>query len=93
MRENIVSLHLRPGDRIEFVIAPDSRVVLVWASFDAADIAGALPRPKRPVSLDASRMSSLSGPHCGCTDRETPTSPTAFSAKRTSTLNARKRLP
>ncbi|HEV8647438.1 MAG TPA: type II toxin-antitoxin system PrlF family antitoxin [Burkholderiales bacterium] len=45
-------LHLRPGDRIEFVIEPDGRVVLVSASFDAADLAGALPRPKRPVSLD-----------------------------------------
>jgi len=45
-------LHLRPGDRIEFVIEPDGRVVLVSASFDAADLAGALPRPKRTVSLD-----------------------------------------
>jgi len=46
-------LHLRPGDRIEFVIEPDGRVVLVSASFDAADLAGALPLPKRPVTLDA----------------------------------------
>lgn len=46
-------LHLRPGDRIEFVIEADGRVVLVSASFDAADLAGALLRPKRPVSLDA----------------------------------------
>ncbi len=45
-------LHLRPGDRIEFVIEQDGRVVVVPASFDAADLAGALPRPKRTVSLD-----------------------------------------
>lgn len=45
-------LHLRPGDRIEFVIELDGRVVLVSASLDAADLAGALPHPKRPVSLD-----------------------------------------
>lgn len=46
-------LNLRPGDRIDFVIEPDGRVVLVPASFDVADLAGALPRPKRPVSLEA----------------------------------------
>ena len=45
-------LHLQPGDRIEFVIERDGRVVVVPASFDAADLAGALPRPKRPVSLE-----------------------------------------
>ncbi|MDQ3562611.1 MAG: type II toxin-antitoxin system PrlF family antitoxin [Pseudomonadota bacterium] len=45
-------LALRPGDRIEFIIESDGRVVVVPASFDAADLAGALPRPKRVVSLD-----------------------------------------
>ena len=45
-------LNLQPGDRIEFVIEQDGRVVIVPASFDAADLAGALPRPKRTVSLD-----------------------------------------
>ena len=45
-------LRLRPGDRIQFVIEEDGRVVLVPASFDAADLAGILPRPKRAVSLE-----------------------------------------
>ena len=54
-------LHLRPGDRIEFVIEADGRVMLVLASFDAADLAGALPRPKRPVSLDAMKAAKAGG--------------------------------
>lgn len=44
-------LRLRPGDRIEFVIEEDGRVMLLPASFDAADLAGILPRPKRAVTL------------------------------------------
>jgi len=49
-------LNLQPGDRIEFVIEQDGRVVIVPASFDAADLAGALPRPKRTVSLDEMKV-------------------------------------
>lgn len=45
-------LHLRPGDRLEFVIEEDGRVVVLPASFDASELAGALPRPKHPVSLE-----------------------------------------
>jgi antitoxin PrlF len=45
-------LKLRPGDRIEFVIDEDGRVVLLPLSFDAADLAGILPPPKRAVSLE-----------------------------------------
>lgn len=45
-------LRLRPGDRIEFVIEEDGRVVLLPVSFDAADLCGILPKPKRAVSLD-----------------------------------------
>lgn len=48
-------LRLQAGDRIEFVIEKDGRVVLVPASYKAADLAGMLPRPKRPVSLEEMR--------------------------------------
>ena len=45
-------LHLRPGDRMEFVIDDDGRVVLLAVSGDAADLAGILPAPERPVTLE-----------------------------------------
>jgi len=45
-------LGLHAGDRIEFVIEEDGRVVIVPASYHAAELAGMLPRPKRPVSLE-----------------------------------------
>lgn len=45
-------LHLRPGDRIEFAIEPDGRVILLPATLDVADLQGILPAPKRPVTLD-----------------------------------------
>lgn len=45
-------LRLRPGDRIEFVIDGEGRVVLLPASFDAGELRGILPKPKRPVSIE-----------------------------------------
>lgn len=48
-------LRLQVGDRIEFLIEEDGRVVLVPASYHAADLAGMLPRPKRAVSLERMR--------------------------------------
>lgn len=48
-------LRLRAGDRIEFLIEEDGRVVLVPATYDAAELAGMLPRPKRPVSIEEMR--------------------------------------
>lgn len=45
-------LHLRPGDRMEFVIEDDGRVVLLPVTVDVAELEGALPRPERPVPLD-----------------------------------------
>jgi AbrB family looped-hinge helix DNA binding protein len=46
-------LGLRPGDRMEFIIEEDGQVVLVPASVDAMDLAGILPRPRKPVSITA----------------------------------------
>lgn len=45
-------LGLQPGDRIEFVIDGEGRVVLLPASFDAGDLPGILPKPKRPISIE-----------------------------------------
>lgn len=44
-------LHLRPGDRIEFLKEPDGRIVLLPVTLDIEELCGALPRPKRTVSL------------------------------------------
>ncbi len=48
-------LRVRAGDRIQFVIDENGRVMLVPASYDAAELAGILPRPKRPVFLEEMR--------------------------------------
>jgi len=46
-------LNLQPGDRLEFVIDEDGRVVVLPASVDASELAGMLKRPAKPVSLTA----------------------------------------
>lgn len=46
-------LHLRPGDRLEFVVDDDGRVVVLPATVDAAELAGILKPPSRPVSVEA----------------------------------------
>ena len=45
-------LNLRPGDRVEFIVEEDGRVVLVPATRRLADLYGVLPRPAHTVSLD-----------------------------------------
>jgi AbrB family looped-hinge helix DNA binding protein len=45
-------LHLRPGDRLEFVLEEDGRVVLLPATVDAGELAGMLKAPSRPVSVE-----------------------------------------
>lgn len=45
-------LHLQPGDRLEFIIDEDGRVLVMPATIDAADLAGILPAPRRPVSTE-----------------------------------------
>lgn len=46
-------LHLRPGDRLEFVVDDDGRVVVLPATVDVAELAGILKPPSRPVSVEA----------------------------------------
>jgi antitoxin PrlF len=45
-------LKLKPGDRVEFLVEPDGKVVLVPATVDIAELKGILaPAPQR-ASLD-----------------------------------------
>jgi antitoxin PrlF len=44
-------LNLHPGDRLEFVIDEDGRVLVLPASVDASELAGILKRPAKPVSV------------------------------------------
>lgn len=44
-------LNLHPGDRLEFVIDEDGRVLVLPASVDASELAGMLKRPAKPVNV------------------------------------------
>ncbi len=46
-------LNLHPGDRLEFVIDEDGRVLVLPVSIDASESAGMLKSPARPVSVEA----------------------------------------
>ena len=45
-------LNLHSGDRLEFVIDEDGRVLVLSASIDASESAGMLKAPARPVSVE-----------------------------------------
>jgi antitoxin PrlF len=45
-------LKLRAGDRVEFVVEPDGKVVLVPATVDASELKGFLAPAPRRVSLE-----------------------------------------
>ncbi len=44
-------LNLHPGDRLEFVIDEDGRVLVLPASVDVSELAGMLKRPAKPVTV------------------------------------------
>ena len=46
-------LALRPGDRMAFVIEEDGRVVLEAATLSIRDLKGIVPKPAKPVSIEA----------------------------------------
>ena len=50
-------LHLRAGDRMEFVMESDGRVWLRPAIRDISDLEGILPPPEKPVSLEEMKRS------------------------------------
>ena len=45
-------LNLHPGDRLEFVIDENGRVLMLPASIDVAELAGLLKPPTRPVTVN-----------------------------------------
>lgn len=45
-------LNLHPGDRVEFVIEEDGRVVVLPATVDASELVGMLKPPSRAVSVE-----------------------------------------
>ena len=45
-------LNLHPGDRLEFVIDEDGRVLVLPVSIDASELAGMLKSPARAVSVE-----------------------------------------
>jgi len=45
-------LRLRPGDRMEFILEENGRVVLVPAVVDARELKGILPPPRKPVTIE-----------------------------------------
>ncbi len=45
-------LHLRPGDRMEFILEENGRVVLVPAVVDVRELKGILSPPKKPVTIE-----------------------------------------
>ncbi|TAJ24154.1 MAG: AbrB/MazE/SpoVT family DNA-binding domain-containing protein [Nitrospirae bacterium] len=46
-------LNLHPGDRLEFIVDEDGRVMVLPATVDAADLAGILKTPSKPVTVEA----------------------------------------
>jgi AbrB family looped-hinge helix DNA binding protein len=46
-------LNLQPGDRLEFVVDDDGRVVVLPATVDATELAGILKPPSKPVTVEA----------------------------------------
>ncbi|MBM4127525.1 MAG: AbrB/MazE/SpoVT family DNA-binding domain-containing protein [Nitrospira sp.] len=45
-------LHLKPGDRVEFVTEEDGRVMVLAATVDVTELAGMLKPPAKPVTLE-----------------------------------------
>jgi AbrB family looped-hinge helix DNA binding protein len=45
-------LNLKTGDRVEFVVEEDGRVVLVPATSHVTELKGIMPRPKKVASLE-----------------------------------------
>ena len=45
-------LHLKSGDRVEFVVRDDGTALMVPATVPVASLRGMLPPPSKPVTLD-----------------------------------------
>ena len=49
-------LHLKIGDRLEFLLQDDGQVILVPATVDVAELEGILPPPQKPVTVEAMKQ-------------------------------------
>jgi AbrB family looped-hinge helix DNA binding protein len=47
-----LTLGLKPGDRIRFLLEADGRVRLMPAKRDISELVGILPKPRRVVSIE-----------------------------------------
>ncbi len=45
-------LGLKPGDKIQFLVEDDGRVVILPATLHLRDLRGSLPKPSKPVSVE-----------------------------------------
>lgn len=52
-------LHLQPGDRVDFVVEEDGRVVLEPATLDVSELEGILHRPGMKALSDAKIKAAL----------------------------------
>ncbi len=46
-------LELGPGDRVDFVLAPDGRFDLIPVKASIKSLKGCVPAPKKPVTIEA----------------------------------------
>ena len=46
-------LKLGPGDRVDFVLAPDGRFDLIPVKASVKSLKGCVPAPKKPVTIEA----------------------------------------
>ena len=46
-------LNIRPGDRIHFFVEVDGTVTFMPAKLDVRELKGIVPKPKKPVSVEA----------------------------------------
>ena len=46
-------LELGPGDRVDFVLAPDGRFDLIPVKASVKSLKGCVPAPKKPVTIEA----------------------------------------
>ena len=46
-------LELGPGDRVDFVLAPDGRFDLIPVKASIKSLKGCVPAPKKPVTVEA----------------------------------------
>lgn len=51
-KEICLHLHVRPGDRLRFVIEEDGRVVLLPVTVKISELKGILPPPRKRVTVE-----------------------------------------